>query len=464
VQFFHNHRTPESRRLIFALLLSLVLHILLLFFVRFAPPSWKGFSSGDFPLEVILDKTSAEITKQSATPEAGQLSRGTAKVGVQNKNSFLEKSLTAVQTAPAKESKIVIPKDFIGKEILAVKKSAQVNMIESVPDLLATKEPYPEKPEDKEKPYAPAPSVAKPVTIAPPPVEQLVSAEPVPGERQDKIVFAEPAQEKPVAEKPGNFPEEPKPVKAEEPKPVQLEEPKPIKIEDPKPVEVEKSKPIEIEKPKPVEIEKRKLVNLDEPKPVRVAELPPVKVEKPHPAQADEPKSAKSEVAEETRARPVEAGKSDVFSAGTPAYKIPSLAELSIASVRKFASDEGRKIKFGDRRKSVGIKEQDFRYAMYVESVRLKLQRIGMFNYPAAAARDNLSGTLGVIISIRADGSLEEFKITQPSVYEVLNRGAENIVRMSAPFSVLPDNIRQDTDILSIKINWSFSNSNQSLD
>ncbi len=101
---------------------------------------------------------------------------------------------------------------------------------------------------------------------------------------------------------------------------------------------------------------------------------------------------------------------------------------------------------------------------MYVESVRLKLQRIGSFNFPAAAARDHLSGTLSVIISIRADGSLEDFRVIQPSVYEALNKGAENIVKMSAPFSPLPDNIRQDIDILSIKINWSFTESRQSLE
>jgi hypothetical protein len=35
---------------------------------------------------------------------------------------------------------------------------------------------------------------------------------------------------------------------------------------------------------------------------------------------------------------------------------------------------------------------------------------------------------------------------------------------MSAPFSPLPENIRQGTDMLSININWSFSNSSQSFD
>jgi protein TonB len=455
MQFLHNHRTPESRRLIFALLLSLALHVFLLFFVRFAPPSWTGFSGTPPVLKVFLDSTPAEDAKQSAIAEADQNNQGNAKVGVQDKNSFLETPVAAARTIQLEQSKIDNPKDFIGKKILTAKKSDQMIKIESEPDLLVTKEPYPEKPEDKEKPYAPVPTVAKPVAVAPPPAEQIVSAELAPGERKEKIVFAEPAQVMPTTEPQRNIPEEAKPVK--------VEEPKPIKIEEPKTVEVEKPKPVEIEKPQPAKIEKRKLVNIDEPKPIKVDEPTTVQAVAPHPDKTDEAKPARGAVAAETKLRPVEIVSPDEFSTGTTAYKIPSLAELSMASARKLASDHNRKINFGERRKTISLGEQDYRYAMYVESVRLKLQRIGLFNYPAAAARDNLSGTLSVIITIRADGSLEEFRVIQPSM-EVLNKGAENIVRMSSPFSPLPDNIRQDTDILSIKINWSFSKSSQSFD
>ena len=453
-------------------MLSLLLHVFLLFFVRFAPPSWKGFSSETTPLNVILNDTPAEIAKPSAIAETSQDSQGAAKVGVQDNNPFHENILTAAKNTPVEQPKLDIPKDLIGKEIMTVKKSTQVTMAESVPDLLATKVPEPEKPEDKEKPFAPAPSVAKPVTFAAPPVEKLVSAEPTSGVKQEKIVFAETAQEKPPIEKPGNILEEPKPIKIEEPKsvkieklePVKIEQTKPIKIEEPKPVEIAKARPVEIEKPKPVEIKQVKPVITDELKPAKIVPPTPVKVDEPRPAKVEEPRSARSEVASDTRTRPVEAGKSDVFRTGTSAYKIPSLAELSIASARKFASNDDRKIKFGERKKTVDLKEQDFRYAMYVESVRLKLQRIGQFNYPTAAAMEHLSGTLSVIITLRADGSLSEFSILQPSEYAVLNKGAENIVRLSAPFSPFPDNVRQDTDILSIKINWSFYQSSQSIE
>ncbi len=455
---------------------SLILHALLLFFVKLAPPSWRDSASSTFPLNVILDNTPAKVAKKSHIVAATRDSHGSAKIGVQENNRFTEKPLTVAKPTPVKQPKTEIPKVVAGKEILVVKKSDQMAAVQNLPDLLVKEKPEPTKPDVVEETYAPAPSVAKPVVAAPlPPIEDLVSVETASGVRQDRIVYAEPVQGNPLTEKPGNIPEELKPVKVEEPSPVKIEEPKPVKIDEPKPVEAEQAKPLDLENPEPVKIEEPKPAKVEEPVPVKVeepipakvAEPVPVKVAEPTPVKIDEPASiraeetsaAKSDVSAETGSG--ESGDSAVSEAGAAASSFPGLAELSIESVRKFANDNDRKIKFGERRKTVTASEQDFRYSMYVESVRLKLQRIGRFNFPAAAAMDNLSGTLSVIISIRADGSLEDFTIIRPSEYEVLDKGAENIVRMAAPFSPLPDSIRKETDVLSIKINWFFSKSSQ---
>jgi protein TonB len=418
----------------------MLLHLALLFFVQLAPPSWKAYSGSSNPLKVRLDSTLTNIAKPTAIAEASQNDQGSEKTGAQSTQLSAAKPLTATTAFLSEHNRTSIPENITGRKLLTATKSAQVKVAESTPDLLVTSAPLAENPEDKDKPYAPMPSVAKPEAVAATPVENLVSAAPLAGEKQEKIVFTEPVQATPPLEKSGN----------------RLEEPKPVKIEVPKPVELAKVTPVEIEKPKPVVIE--------EPKPIKIAETAPVRVAESAPAKTDEPKSVKTGGSPEPVARSLQAGQAELFRPGTPAFKIPSLAELNIASVKKFASDEGRKIKFGERRKVIGVREQDFRYAMYVESVRLKLQRIGMFNYPLAAAKDNISGALTVLITLRADGSLEEFSVIQPSAYQVLNEGAERIVKMSAPFSPLPDNIRQDTDVLSIKINWTFSKSSQSFD
>ncbi len=430
VRFHLNYRASESGRLIIAVLFSLVLHTLLLFFIRFAQPSWKNPASRTTPLNVVLEEKVADVSKPAGIPKASQDSKGKTKIGVQETNPFPQKILTAVTHAQVDQSKTEIPKAFISEKILTVNKPAKTNMVESEPDLLVTKSPPPETPENEEKPFAPIPSVENPVATFSPPIEKLVSPEPTPGEKQEKIVIAEPAQEKLTVEKSGNSVEEPKPVKIEEPAPVKIEEPKPVKVEEPKPLKIV------------------------EPEPVKTEESKTAKTEKP----------AIIEAAAESNILPSEGVKSDVFRAKPPGNENSSLAELSIAAVRKFSGGEGKRIKFGERRKTIDFKEQELRYVMYIEGLRLKLERIGFFNYPAAAARNNQSGTLSVKISIRSDGSLEDFSIVRPSIYEALNAGAEKIVRMSAPFSPLPDNIRKDADILSITINWTFSNSRQSLD
>ena len=455
-----------------AVLFSLILHALLLFLVRFAQPSWKAPASLTAPLNVILEKRVAGVSKPAGIPEASLESKGEAKIGVQEANVFPQKELTAVMHAQVDQPMAEIPKKFVGKKIMSINKPAKVIVVESEPDLLVMKSPTPETPEKEEKPFAPTPSVENPVAKVIPPIEKLVSPEPTPGEKQEKIVIAEPVQEKLTVEKSGNNVEEPKPVKTEEPAPVKIEEPKPVKIEEPVPVNVVEREPVKIKEPeparieetKPVKVEEPRPVKMEEPKPVKIEEAKPVRVEEHGPAKAEEAKPAKTEAAAGPKTWNFEDGKSDVFRKKPTGIESPSLAELSIAAVRKFSGGEDKKIKFGERRKTVDLKEHDLRYALYIEGLRLKLERIGFFNYPAAAARDNLSGSLSIKISIRSDGSLEDIGIIQPSKHEVLNAGAERIVRMSAPFSPLPEDIRKETDILGIRINWTFFNSRQALD
>lgn len=483
--FSRDYKENENRRLTFALLLSLLLHALLLFFIRFEQPAGRAYSSGSLQLNVVLNNAPGEATeKPSAIAAASKEDAGTASVGVQRKNSFAPKPVTATTNTPVKDFNAAIAKKQPDKDLLTVPKSTPDNVVETAPDVLVTQA----KPEPKvEKPYAPAPSVEK-AQAAPPPVpEKLASVTPVEGKPQEKIVYAAPAAEKP-AEKVEAAAPAPAPAKAPEPLPVPAA---PVKVEAPAPVKVEEVKPPPVKPPEPVKVPEPPPVKIPEPvkapesppakiaEPVKVAP-PPVKVEPP-PLKAPEPAPVKVaeavkapepvpvKAAEPVRASPLPApaavarrSDADMFDSA-PAYKIPGSSELNLSSLGRTAGGNDYKIKFGQRRKTVGIREQDLKYALYVESVRMKLERIGQFNYPTAAAREHLSGALAVVISIRADGSLESFNIIQPAQYEVFNSASEHIVRMSAPFSPLPESIRQETDVLSIKIDWSFSQSEQAL-
>lgn len=109
------------------------------------------------------------------------------------------------------------------------------------------------------------------------------------------------------------------------------------------------------------------------------------------------------------------------------------------------------------KRKFIGARTKEYRFALYVESWRQKVERIGNMNYPEAAKAQKLYGQLRMTVSINADGSLESVNIDQKSNYPVLDEAAKRIVELAAPYAVFPEDIKHDTDILSITRTWTFT-------
>lgn len=109
------------------------------------------------------------------------------------------------------------------------------------------------------------------------------------------------------------------------------------------------------------------------------------------------------------------------------------------------------------KRKFIGARTQEYRFAAYVESWRQKVEKIGNLNYPEAAKEKKLYGSLRMTVSIKADGSLEKIEINQSSGHTILDDAARRIVQLAAPYAPFPDNVRSDTDILSITRTWTFT-------
>lgn len=107
-------------------------------------------------------------------------------------------------------------------------------------------------------------------------------------------------------------------------------------------------------------------------------------------------------------------------------------------------------------RKFIGSSAQEYRFAQYVEDWRLKVERIGNLNYPDSA-RGRLYGSLVLVVSIKADGSLDGVEVLRSSGHQILDRAAERIVKMASPFAGFPANIKRDTDILVITRTWTFA-------
>lgn len=129
---------------------------------------------------------------------------------------------------------------------------------------------------------------------------------------------------------------------------------------------------------------------------------------------------------------------------------------LAIARMEAQISRELDEYNKRPRKAFVGSRAEEYRFAQYVEDWRLKVERIGNLNYPEDA-RGRVYGSLVLTVSIKSDGSLESVEVQRSSGHRVLDRAAERIVKMAAPYARFPANIKRDTDILVITRTWTFA-------
>ena len=117
------------------------------------------------------------------------------------------------------------------------------------------------------------------------------------------------------------------------------------------------------------------------------------------------------------------------------------------------------------KRKFIGARTREYRFARYLEDWRLKVERIGNLNYPEAARKEKLYGSLQLTVGIRSDGSLESIGIDRSSGIQILDDAAIRIVRLAARngFAPFPPDIKRDTDILHITRTWVFSRADKLL-
>ena len=130
---------------------------------------------------------------------------------------------------------------------------------------------------------------------------------------------------------------------------------------------------------------------------------------------------------------------------------------LEIARLEAQIEKNTRMYQERPRRKNIGARTQEYRFAQYIEDWRIKVERIGNLNYPEDARRQKIYGSLQLTVSIRADGSVESVEVSHSSGQRILDAAAQRIVKLASPFAPLPPDIRRDTDILSITRTWTFT-------
>jgi len=146
---------------------------------------------------------------------------------------------------------------------------------------------------------------------------------------------------------------------------------------------------------------------------------------------------------------------------------VPTLSGSDLAeSARAMARLEGEISKSVDeynkrpRKKYLGARAEEYRFAQYIEDWRQKIERVGTLNYPEAA-RGKLYGSLILTVSINADGQVSRIDINKSSGHKVLDDSARRIVQMASPYAAFPPDIRRDTDVLEITRTWHFTQGDQ---
>jgi protein TonB len=145
-----------------------------------------------------------------------------------------------------------------------------------------------------------------------------------------------------------------------------------------------------------------------------------------------------------------------------PEEQLPSAAELMQqsmnapnleASLQRENESQSRL----PRREFISANTREYEFASYMQAWVAKVERVGNLNYPMEVRRRKLVGNLLLTVGINQDGSVESIDIRRSSGLTELDEAAVRIVRLAAPYSPLPDNIRSRVDVLHITRTWKFS-------
>jgi protein TonB len=141
----------------------------------------------------------------------------------------------------------------------------------------------------------------------------------------------------------------------------------------------------------------------------------------------------------------------------TPKVNGRDLADLSLAALRLQAEIDKNIEAYQKRprKKFIGARAAEDRFAFYEDAWRVKVERVGTLNFPPEA-RGKIYGNLRLTVTIRSDGSVEGIELDRSSGLKVLDAAAFKIVRMATPFASFPPDIRGEYDQIVITRTWFF--------
>ena len=98
--------------------------------------------------------------------------------------------------------------------------------------------------------------------------------------------------------------------------------------------------------------------------------------------------------------------------------------------------------------------------ALYLDNWRRRIEAVGNVNYPEQARRQQLYGSLRLLVALLPNGEVANIQILQSSGHSLLDQSAIEIVNLAAPFQPFPEAMRAEADILEIIRTWRFHEGN----
>jgi protein TonB len=122
-------------------------------------------------------------------------------------------------------------------------------------------------------------------------------------------------------------------------------------------------------------------------------------------------------------------------------------------------NDDGVELRMrGESKKELWIaadtRESDV--AVYLDSWRRKIERVGTMNFPDVARRKKLSGTPVIEVTIGADGKLLNAEVRRTSGHAEIDEAALRILKLAAPYERFPSELTAKHDEIRIAYEWQF--------
>lgn len=130
-----------------------------------------------------------------------------------------------------------------------------------------------------------------------------------------------------------------------------------------------------------------------------------------------------------------------------------SSRQALLARLDMLRQDYAKRPKIGTLTSVAAKARVDAEYQIHLQE---RVIEIGNQNYPKESIEQGLFGGLRMMLTILPDGSLERTEITESSGYQVLDRAAVEIARLSAPFAPFSRELNARYDKIVFIRTWQF--------